>query len=133
MVRARHDHRFGRTDHPFMGRRPVGDSMSMRTPLSRVRGLGSAKSGTSHWWHERLTSLAAIPLTIYLIVFIIANLGDSRAELIAAVRHPAAGIALALTVLTLAWHMQLGMQVILEDYVHGVTRIPALLANTFFC
>jgi succinate dehydrogenase / fumarate reductase membrane anchor subunit len=106
--------------------------MSMRTPLARVRGLGSAKSGTEHWWHMRLTSVAAIPLTLFLVAFVLMNLGDTRSELIAAIRHPAVAITLALAVLILAWHMHLGMQVIVEDYVHGWARLAALLASTFF-
>lgn len=106
--------------------------MSLRTPLARVRGLGSAKSGTGHWWHQRMTSIAALPLTLFLVVFIVWNIGADRAQLIAAVKHPLIALGLALSILSSVWHMQLGMQVIVEDYVHGAARIPVLLANTFF-
>ncbi len=104
----------------------------MKTPLGKVLGLGSAKTGTEHWWLQRVTSLAAIPLVIFFIVFILYHLGADRAAVMASVRHPLIAIGLALSVLTVLWHMQLGMQVIIEDYVHGAMRILCLLANSFF-
>jgi succinate dehydrogenase membrane anchor subunit len=104
----------------------------MKTPLGRVLGLGSAKTGTEHWWLQRVTSVAAVPLVIFFIIFILYHLGVDRAALMASVRHPLIAIALALSVLTILWHMQLGMQVIIEDYVHGAMRIACLLANSFF-
>ncbi|CAN5296354.1 succinate dehydrogenase, hydrophobic membrane anchor protein [soil metagenome] len=106
--------------------------MSMRTPLSRVRGLGSAKSGTEHWWHQRVTAVANVPLVLFLIIFIVRHVGASRAELIASVKQPLVGLGLALAILSITMHMRLGVQVIIEDYVHGAARIPTLLANTFF-
>jgi succinate dehydrogenase / fumarate reductase membrane anchor subunit len=104
----------------------------MKTPLGKVLGLGSAKSGTEHWWLQRVTSVAAIPLVSFFITFILYHLGADRAEMIASLRHPQIAIGLALSVLTILWHMQLGMQVIIEDYVTGVMRILCLLANSFF-
>lgn len=107
--------------------------MSLRTPLARARGLGSTKSGTEHWWRERVTSVAGLPLTVFLVVFILLHLGATRAELIASVRHPAVAVPLALSVLTLLWHMQLGMRVIVEDYVHGhAMKLALLLLNSVF-
>jgi succinate dehydrogenase / fumarate reductase membrane anchor subunit len=97
-----------------------------------VRGLGSAKTGTEHWWLERVTSIAAVPLVVFLIVFILWHLGADRAALMASVKHPLIAIGLALSLLTILWHMKLGMQVVIEDYVHGAMRLPSLLANTFF-
>ena len=104
----------------------------MKTPLGTVLGLGSAKTGTEHWWLQRVTAIANIPLVIFLIVFILCHLGVDRAGLMASVRHPLVAIALALSFLSILWHMRLGMQVIIEDYVHGGWRIVLLLGNAFF-
>lgn len=107
--------------------------MTMRTPLARVRGLGSAKSGTEHWWLQRLTAIAAIPLVVIATAFFICNIGASRAEVVASFHNPFVAGVFALTVVTLLWHMRLGMQVIVEDYVHGpAAKLAALLANSFF-
>jgi len=104
----------------------------MKTPLGMVRGLGSAKTGTEHWWLQRVTAIANIPLVIFLIVFILWHLGADRAALMASVKHPLIAIALAMSFLSILWHMRLGMQVIIEDYVHGRWRIVYLLGNVFF-
>ncbi|MGE3872348.1 MAG: succinate dehydrogenase, hydrophobic membrane anchor protein [Parvibaculaceae bacterium] len=104
----------------------------MKTPLGTVLGLGSAKTGTEHWWLQRVTAIANIPLVIFLIVFILCHLGVDRAGLMASVRYPLVAIALALSFLSILWHMRLGMQVIIEDYVHGGWRIVLLLGNAFF-
>jgi succinate dehydrogenase / fumarate reductase, membrane anchor subunit len=104
-----------------------------KTPLGRVLGLGSAKSGTEHWWAQRVTAIAGIPLTVFFIVFVLAHVGASRAQLVASVGNPVVAILLALFVLDLLWHMRLGLQVVIEDYVHGpVAKYSTLLFNTFF-
>jgi succinate dehydrogenase / fumarate reductase membrane anchor subunit len=95
-------------------------------------GLGSAKAGTEHWWLQRVTAIANIPLVIFFVIFILWHLGGDRAQLMASVKHPLIAIALALSFLSILWHMRLGMQVIIEDYVHGAWRLPCLLANLFF-
>ena len=106
--------------------------MSMRTPLGRVRGLGSARSGTEHWWLQRVTAIANIPLVIFLVIFVIRHLGASRAEIVASIANPFVAILLALTFVSVLWHMRLGLQVVIEDYVHGhVAKFAALLANSF--
>jgi succinate dehydrogenase / fumarate reductase membrane anchor subunit len=105
----------------------------MRTPLSRVRGLGSAKSGTEHWWLQRVTAIANIPLVLFMLVFVVMHMGVSRAELIASVHHPIIAILLAAAFVSVLWHMRLGMQVIIEDYVHTpALKLTALLFNIFF-
>jgi succinate dehydrogenase / fumarate reductase membrane anchor subunit len=104
----------------------------MKTPLGTVLGLGSAKAGTEHWWLQRVTAIANIPLVVFLVIFILWHLGADRATLMASVKHPLIAIALALSFLSILWHMRLGMQVIIEDYVHGSWRLPCLLANLFF-
>ena len=106
--------------------------MNYRTPLARVRGLGSAHTGARHWWHERLTSVAAIPLTLFLIGYILAHLGASRAEIIASLKNPPIAAAFLLSWLALLWHMKLGMQVIIEDYVHGAWKVTLVITNNFF-
>lgn len=107
--------------------------MMRKTPLGQVLGLGSAKSGTEHWWAQRVTAIAGIPLVIFLIGFIVMHVGASRAEVVASVKNPIIAILLALTVINLCWHMRLGLQVVIEDYIHGHgTKIAALLLNTFF-
>jgi succinate dehydrogenase / fumarate reductase, membrane anchor subunit len=107
--------------------------MSFRTPLARVRGLGSAKSGTEHWWHERVSAVASIPTTLFLIGLGIAVAGRDHAAIIAMLSHPAVAVGLALSLFTMLWHMRLGMQVIIEDYVHDEGhKFFLLMANTFF-
>lgn len=107
--------------------------MSMRTSLGVVRGLGSAKSGTEHFWHQRLTAIANVPLTILLVWFVISHLGSPRAEVLESVRNPFVAIMLALAFLSILWHMRLGMQVVIEDYVHGAGwKLLALLLNSFY-
>jgi succinate dehydrogenase / fumarate reductase membrane anchor subunit len=104
----------------------------MKTPLARVRGLGSAKSGTEHFWHQRLTAIANIPLVIFFIGFVIAHLGADAAHIAASLRNPFIAIALALAFVSVTWHMRLGMQVVIEDYVHApAAHLAALIANNF--
>jgi succinate dehydrogenase / fumarate reductase membrane anchor subunit len=104
----------------------------MKTPLGTVLGLGSAKAGTEHWWLQRVTAIANIPLVIFLVVFILWHLGADRAALMASIKHPLIAIGLVLSFLSILWHMRLGMQVIIEDYVHGSWRVPCILGNLFF-
>ncbi len=107
--------------------------MNMKTPLKIVRGLGSAKSGTDHFWQQRLTALANLPLLVFFAWFIISHIGSSRADVVASVKNPLVAIALLLTLASVFWHMRLGMQVVIEDYVHGHGRkLLALLFNTAF-
>ena len=107
--------------------------MSMRTPLGKVRGLGSAKSGTEHFWQQRLTAIANIPLVIFLVWFCVSKVGADRAEMGEALSNPLVALMLVFTIISVTWHMRLGMQVVIEDYVHGeATKLICLLGNTFF-
>lgn len=106
--------------------------MSMRTPLGKVLGLGSARLGTEHWWLQRVTAIANIPLVIFLVIFILSHLGASRTAVIASIANPFVAILLALTFVSVLWHMRLGLQVVIEDYIHGhAAKFAALLANSF--
>ena len=107
--------------------------MALRTPLARVRGLGSARAGTEHWWRQRLTAIANLPLVILLIWLAVALSSSSHAEVVTALGHPlvAGGLVLALT--SIAIHMRLGMQVIIEDYAIATgIKTGLVIANIFF-
>lgn len=105
----------------------------MRTSRSRVRGLGPAHSGTGHFWLQRATAIANIPLVVYF-VFLIASLtGRSHAAVVSALGEPVNAVLLLAATLSIVMHMRVGMQVIIEDYVHGETaKMTLLLINTFF-
>ncbi|MBY0360658.1 MAG: succinate dehydrogenase, hydrophobic membrane anchor protein [Phreatobacter sp.] len=106
---------------------------SMRTPLGRVRGLGSARSGTEHFWMQRVTAVANVPLSLFVIGLIITTAGSNYAAVKATLGSPLVAIPLILFVVSATWHMRLGMQMIIEDYVPAEgTKVVLLLANTFF-
>ncbi|MDC9701272.1 MAG: succinate dehydrogenase, hydrophobic membrane anchor protein [Alphaproteobacteria bacterium] len=108
--------------------------MNMRTPLGNVRGLGAAHSGTEHFLHQRLTALANIPLSLFLFYLLIPLIGMPYAQVSATFSHPFLAIFTLLSILSMSVHMRLGMQTIIEDYIHVTyLKIPALLANTLFC
>lgn len=107
--------------------------MDMRTPLGRVRGLGSAKDGTDHFWKQRVSALALIPLFIFFIGFLIAHVGAPYADVVGALSNPFIAVLLGLMVIASLVHMRIGMQEIIDDYVHGEkTKFLAVMANTFF-
>ncbi len=104
----------------------------LRTPLSRVRGLGSAKSGTEHFWLQRVTAVANVILTVIFLGVVISLVGKPYPAAIALLSHPLVAILMLLFVLSATVHMRIGMQVIIEDYVHGGPKVLAVMANTFF-
>ncbi|NGP52826.1 succinate dehydrogenase, hydrophobic membrane anchor protein [Thioalkalivibrio sp. XN8] len=105
--------------------------MSLRTPLGRALGLGSAGDGTAHWWQQRVTAVGLALLGLWFAVSMLgADLGD-RAALVAWIGQPLNASLLVLLVLTAAWHSQLGTRVIAEDYVHGAMKVPLLIALQF--
>ena len=107
--------------------------MDMRTPLGKVRGLGSAKEGTDHFWRQRLTAAANVPLIIFFVWFIIAHSNSSYTEVRAALGNPFVAVLMGLVVISGLVHMRLGMQVIIEDYVHHEgQKVVLLILNTFF-
>ena len=105
-----------------------------RTPRAQVRGLGASRSGTTHFWHERLTAVAGIPLTIAFVVIVVSLLGRNHAATLQILGSPLITILMLLFIANSVYHMWLGMQVIIEDYVHHELRkLGLLMANTFFC
>jgi len=107
--------------------------MSMRSELGKVRGLGAAHDGTHHFWMQRVTALANLPLVCYLVYFIVSHIGHARADVVASVKNPFAAVALTLAMISIFWHMKLGLQMVIEDYVHGTAlKLVSLLLNAFF-
>ena len=102
----------------------------LRTPLSKVKGLGSAKEGTGHFWHQRLTSLLLIPLVLW-VGFSLAALPVNHATLVGWIQQPWVSVALVLLVVVVFYHAQLGLQVIIEDYIssHSKRTVTLLLTN----
>ena len=107
--------------------------MSMRTPLGRVLGFGSAKSGTEDFWLQRLTAIASIPLTIAGLVLVISLTGGSYPTVKQTIASPLVAVLLMLFVLANALHMKIGVQIVIEDYVYDKnTKLTLLMLNIFF-
>jgi succinate dehydrogenase / fumarate reductase membrane anchor subunit len=105
----------------------------IRTPLARVRGRGAARSGTRDFWRQRLTAVANIPLTIAAIIIMITLLGRNQTAVAQILGAPLVAIIMLLFVASVTVHMRIGMQVIIEDYVHDEsTKLTLIMANTFF-
>ncbi len=106
---------------------------SLRSPLAVVLGRGSAKDGVHHWWVQRLTSVALVPLTVWFVVSILSLPALDRATVVAWMGQLWTAVFLVLLVLTAAWHSQLGVRVVVEDYVHGNgAKALTLVLVTFF-
>ena len=105
----------------------------MSTPLARVRGLGSAKSGTEHFWRQRLTAVANVPLTIGFVFIVVGLLGRNHAAVVQILGSPLVAVIMLLFIVSITTHMRIGMQVIIEDYVHDEGhKFFLLMANTVF-
>ena len=105
--------------------------MSLRNPLARAKGLGSAKDGTTHWWNQRLTAVALALLTPWFVIFAVGLLGADQTAVRAAIAQPLSATLLAAFVLCLFWHAQLGLQVVVEDYLHGAAEVGLQIAIKF--
>jgi succinate dehydrogenase / fumarate reductase, membrane anchor subunit len=107
----------------------AGGTTIMRSLLGRARGLGSAKSGTAHWWAQRLTAVALVPLGVWFVIGIIAHAGATRAGIAHWMARPVTATLMLALIACLFQHMQLGLQVVIEDYVHAEKcRLATLLA-----
>ena len=117
-----------------MGIEQNGVVREYRTPLARARGLGSAKSGTSHFWWQRVTAVAMIPLVAWLLGTFISLVGADLATVQEVIARPWNAILLAAFSLAMFWHMQMGLQVVIGDYVHarGLERALQLIV-IFIC
>jgi succinate dehydrogenase / fumarate reductase membrane anchor subunit len=108
--------------------------MSMRTPLGRVRGLGSAKDGVHHWWIQRLTAVALVPLTLWFVASLIQLAGADHTLVSAWIAQPVVAVLLTLLFVSGFYHLALGLQVVIEDYVHeDPARIVSLVLVNFAC
>ncbi|AZO41570.1 succinate dehydrogenase, hydrophobic membrane anchor protein [Mesorhizobium sp. M7D.F.Ca.US.005.01.1.1] len=104
-----------------------------RSPLSRATGLGSARKGVGQWWAERVTAIALVPLTIWFLASVVALTGSDHAGVVTWLRTPFATICMMLLLVALFYHMALGLQVVVEDYVHSGARFPVLIAIRLGC
>ena len=107
--------------------------MDMRTPLGKVRGLGSAKDGTEHFWVQRVSAVAMVPLAVFFVIFLIRYAGAPYAEVVGALSNPIVAVLFGLMVVAGLIHMRIGVQEIIADYVHNEgLKFLSLMLNTFF-
>ena len=109
------------------------DRQSMRSPLARAIGLGSAKEGGEHWWAERVSAVALVPLTLWFVASIIAHTGSDYVTFVAWLRTPLATILMILLLIALFHHTALGLQVVIEDYVHSGAKFAAAITVRLGC
>ena len=108
--------------------------MDMRTPLSRANHLGSAREGANHWWWQRLTALALVPLLLWLVGSLVCLIGADDLTMRTWIARPTVTVALVTLLIALFYHAQLGLQVVLEDYVHAEgLKLASLVAVRFAC
>jgi succinate dehydrogenase / fumarate reductase membrane anchor subunit len=111
----------------------MSKSSGMRTPLGRVRGLGSAREGTGHFWRQRLTAVANVPLILFFVGLVVSLNGATYAEVRETLANPFVALLVILILGSALYHMKLGMQSIIEDYIHGEgLKIALVMLNIFF-
>ncbi|HXO02234.1 MAG TPA: succinate dehydrogenase, hydrophobic membrane anchor protein [Stellaceae bacterium] len=109
-------------------------SPQMRSPLGRAIGLGSAKEGVEHWWRQRMTAVALVPLVLWFVIAVIGLVGADRAAMVAWVHNPMTAVLLILLLVATFYHAALGLQVVIEDYIHGeAMRLAVLVIMRFLC
>ena len=112
----------------------VPKSSSMRTPLARVRSLGASHSGTGDFWRQRLTAVAMTLLIVPIIVVVLMLIGSNQAGAKQILSSLPIAIILLLFIIASTWHMKIGMQVVIEDYIHNEKlKLAGVMANNFFC
>jgi len=108
----------------------MSENTRLRSPLGRVRGLGAAKEGVAHWWAQRVTAVALIPLMLWYVAALVALTGADHSRLVAWLHAPFPAIVTILMLIAMFYHMALGIQVVIEDYVHTEwVKISAILLN----
>lgn len=106
----------------------------MQSPLGRVLGLGSAKEGVEHWWRQRTTALALVPLALWFVISVIGLVGSDRAAIVAWMHNPMAAVLMIVLIVATFYHAALGLQVVVEDYVHGEgKRLATLIVIRALC
>ncbi|ANC92426.1 succinate dehydrogenase [Azospirillum sp. TSH100] len=110
----------------------ASNSKTLRSPLQVARGLGSAKHGTEHWWSQRLTAIALVPLTVWFVFGVIRHLGADHAAFVAWMKSPFSAVMMILTAVVTFHHAQSGLQVVIEDYVHAEWQKMALIIGVKF-
>ena len=105
----------------------------MRSPLARAIGLGSARDGVEDWWRERVSAVALVPLTGWFAVSVVRHAGDGYSTVIAWLRSPMTTTMMMLLLISLFYHTALGLQVVIEDYVHSRIKIPVLVGVRLGC
>ncbi len=106
--------------------------MGAGTELGRVRGLGAAKDGVHHWWLQRVTAVANLVLVLWFIFSLVRLPMLDHSSVVLWLRQPVAAVPMLLLIVSVFWHFRLGVQVMLEDYVHGAARVLAMLALNFY-
>jgi len=108
----------------------MSEEARLRSPLGRALGLGSAKEGVAHWWAQRVTAVALIPLILWFVAALVALTGADRSTVVAWLQEPFPAIVTVLLLIAGIYHMSLGVQVVIEDYVHGeAMKISAIVLN----
>jgi succinate dehydrogenase / fumarate reductase membrane anchor subunit len=106
----------------------------LRSPLGRALGLGSAKEGVEHWWRQRVTAIALVPLAVWFVVAVIGLAGADRAVFVAWLHHPLAAVMFVLLLIATFWHAALGLQVVIEDYVHSeALKLGTIVVMRLLC
>jgi succinate dehydrogenase / fumarate reductase membrane anchor subunit len=106
----------------------------LRSPLGRAIGLGSAKEGVEHWWRQRVTAVALVPLVLWFVVVVIELAGADRAALVAWLHNPIPGMLMILLLVATFYHAALGLQVVIEDYVHSEwLKLVTITAMRLLC
>ena len=106
----------------------------MRSPLGRALGLGSAKEGVEHWWRQRTSALLLVPLVLWFAITVIGLVGADRAAMVAWMHNPIAAVLMILLIVATFYHAALGLQVVIEDYIHGeAAKLATLLVTRLLC
>lgn len=106
--------------------------MGRGTEIGRVRGLGAAKSGVHHWWLQRVTAISNLALVVWFIVSLLRLPDYGHQTVVAWLGQPLVAVPMVLFTVSVFWHLRLGLQMLIEDYLHGGARIAALLALSAF-